>query len=68
MDNSIFQGITTSSPKIMNSHQMEKLLKKGHFGVIAQLHAIQAVEAPSPTVHIDIQSLLSKHQSIYDNP
>jgi hypothetical protein len=37
-----FQGITTGSPEIISSHRMEKLLKKGHSGVIAQLHAIQA--------------------------
>jgi hypothetical protein len=37
-----FQGITSSSPEIISSHCMEMLLKKGHSGVIAQLHAIQA--------------------------
>ena len=37
-----FQGITASSPEIISSHRMEKMLKKGHSGVIAQLHAIQA--------------------------
>ena len=37
-----FEGITSSSPEIISSHRMEKLLKKGHSGVIAQLHAIQA--------------------------
>jgi hypothetical protein len=36
-----FQGITTGSPEIISSHRMEKILKKGHSGVIAQLHAIQ---------------------------
>jgi hypothetical protein len=35
-----FQGITNDSPEIIISHRMEKLLKKGHSGVIAQLHAI----------------------------
>jgi hypothetical protein len=35
-----FQGITISSPEIIISHCMEKLIKKGHLGVIAQLHAI----------------------------
>jgi hypothetical protein len=35
-----FQGITASSPKVISSHRMENLLKKGHSGVIAQLHAI----------------------------
>ena len=37
-----FQGITASSLEIISSHHMEKMLKKGHSGVIAQLHAIQA--------------------------
>jgi hypothetical protein len=36
-----FQGITVGSPEVINSHRMEKLLEKGHSGVIAQLHAIQ---------------------------
>jgi hypothetical protein len=31
-----FQGITAGSPEIISSHRMEKLLKKGHSGVIAQ--------------------------------
>jgi hypothetical protein len=37
-----FQGITSSSPEVISSHRMEKLLKKGHSCVIAQLHAIKA--------------------------
>jgi hypothetical protein len=37
-----FQRITVDSPEVISSHCMEKLLKKGHYGVIAQLHAIQA--------------------------
>jgi hypothetical protein len=36
-----FQGFTAGSPEIISSHRMENLLKKGHSGVIAQLHAIQ---------------------------
>jgi hypothetical protein len=35
-----FQGITASSPEIISSPRMEKLLKKGYSGVISQLHAI----------------------------
>jgi hypothetical protein len=42
-----FQGITSVSPKITSSHRMENMLKKGHYGVIAQLCAIQATETPS---------------------
>jgi hypothetical protein len=37
-----FQGNTSGSPEIISSHRMEKMLKKGHSGVIAQLHAIHA--------------------------
>jgi hypothetical protein len=42
-----FQGIIVDSPEIISSHCMEKLLKKGHSGIIAQLHAIQATKTPS---------------------
>jgi hypothetical protein len=45
---------------------MEKMLKKGHSGVIAQLHAIQAAETP-PLLH-DLQALLSKHQMVFSTP
>jgi hypothetical protein len=42
---------------------MEKMLKKGHSGVISQLHAIQAIETPS--VPQDLQAMLSKHQVVF---
>jgi hypothetical protein len=58
-----FQGIPTSSPEIISSHRMEKLLKKGHLGVISQIHAIQAIE--TPFVAQDLQSILSKHQVVF---
>jgi hypothetical protein len=45
-----FQGIIVGSPEVISSHHMENLLKKGHSGVIAQLHAIQATETP-PVPH-----------------
>jgi hypothetical protein len=61
-----FQHITTSSLEIISSHRMEKLLKKGHCGVIAQLHAIQATKTPS--VLQDLQSILSKHQVVFSTP
>jgi hypothetical protein len=61
-----FQGITASSPEIISSHRMEKLLKKGHSRVISQLHAIQATETPS--VPQDLQSILSKHQLVFSTP
>jgi hypothetical protein len=45
---------------------MEKILKKGHSGVITQLHAIQATETPS--VPQDLQAILSKHQLVFSTP
>jgi hypothetical protein len=61
-----FLGITAGSPEIISSHRMEKLLKKGHSGVITQLHAIKEIETPS--VPQDLQAILSKHQSIFSTP
>jgi hypothetical protein len=61
-----FQGIIIGSPEIISSHHMEKLLKKGHSSVIAQLHAIQATETPS--VPQDLQAILSKHQLVFSTP
>jgi hypothetical protein len=58
-----FQGITTGSPEIISSHCMEKMLKKCHYRVIAQLHAIKATETPS--MPQDLQSILSKHKLVF---
>jgi hypothetical protein len=61
-----FQGIIVGSPEIISYHRMEKLLKKGHSSVIAQLHAIQEIEMPS--VPQDLQDILSKHQLVISTP
>jgi hypothetical protein len=61
-----FQGITVGSLEIISSHRMENILKKGHSGIISQLHAIQATETPS--VSQDLQSILSKHQVVFSTP
>jgi hypothetical protein len=61
-----FQGITADSLEIISSHYMEKLLKKGHSGAIAQLHAIQATK--TPLVPKDLQAILSKHQLVFSTP
>jgi len=45
---------------------MEKLLKKGHFDIIAQLNSIQIVETTS--MHPDLQSIVSKHHTIFSIP
>jgi hypothetical protein len=61
-----FQGITVGSPEIISYHRMEKLLKKAHSSVIAQLHAIQATKTPSMIQ--DLQAILSKHQVVFSTP
>jgi hypothetical protein len=61
-----FQGIIVGSPEVISFHGMEKLLKKGHSGVISQLHAIQAIE--TPPIPQDLQALLSKHQMVFSTP
>jgi hypothetical protein len=45
---------------------MEKLLKKGHSGMISQLHSILANETPS--VHPNLQSILFQHKDIFTTP
>jgi hypothetical protein len=47
---------------------MENILKKGHSGIVAQFHAIQAFETPSQPIHPDMQLVLAKHQSIFETP
>ena len=51
----ILKGIFASSPEIINSHQMEKLLKKGHFGIIAHFNAIQDLDNSTLEIHTDLQ-------------
>jgi hypothetical protein len=61
-----FQGITIGCPEIINSHQMENLLKKCHSGIIVELHSIQAIETPS--MHPDLQYIIFKHQVVFSTP
>jgi hypothetical protein len=61
-----FQGITTGSPEIIISHRMENILKKGHSGIIAQLHSIHVVETHFRDP--DLQSMLSHQQVVFTTP
>ena len=45
---------------------MEKLLKKGHHGVIAQFNAIQAFEPSSLYIHLEMQHILNNHLQVFD--
>jgi len=46
---------------IISSHWMEKLLKKGHHGVISQFNAIQAIESTTLHIHPEMQQVLNNH-------
>jgi hypothetical protein len=61
-----FKGIKVGSLDIISSHRIEKILKKGHSSIIAQLHSIHATETPS--VLQDLQSILSKHKVVFSTP
>jgi hypothetical protein len=61
-----FQGIIVGSPEIISSHRMENMLKKGHYVVSTQIHAIQATK--TPYVPQDLQSILYKHQVFFPLP
>jgi len=61
-------GLQAGSPKIINSHRMDKLLKKGHSGIIAQFNTIQGDKYPHPTVHSNLQKVLEKHQQVFGMP
>jgi len=56
------------TPSILSSHQMEKLLKKGHHGVISQFNAIQAFEPPTLHIHPEMQQVLNNHLQVFDKP
>ena len=44
--NHTLNGSQVGPPEFISLHRMEKPLKNGHLGIIAQLHAIQALESP----------------------
>jgi hypothetical protein len=45
---------------------MEKLLKKGHFGIIAQFNAIQVMDNPTQDIHPNLQLVLDKHHHVFE--
>eukprot|EP00253_Pinus_taeda_P035006 PITA_35006 len=59
-------GLQAGAPSIISLHRMEKLLKKGHHGVIAQSNAIQGVETKSLLIHPEMQQILNNHLSVFD--
>jgi hypothetical protein len=62
------KALKACSLEIVISHCMEKLLKRGHYGIIAQLHAIHVFEDSSSPIHSNLQLVLDKHQQVFELP
>eukprot|EP00253_Pinus_taeda_P027550 PITA_27550 len=61
-------GLQAGASSIINSHRMEKLLKKVHHGVIAQFNAIQAIEPTTLHIHLEMKQVLNHHQQVFEKP
>ena len=55
------KSLQSGYSKIIISHHMEKLLKKGYCGIISQLNAIQVLDIPTPYIHPNLKMVLNKH-------
>ena len=64
----LLQGINTNPPKIISSHRMEKLLKKGHLGIIAQINSIQGCESTPIDPPSYMQKVLETYSSVFELP
>eukprot|EP00253_Pinus_taeda_P023739 PITA_23739 len=62
------RGLQAGAPSIISSHRMEKLLKKGNHGVVAQFNAIQVVETKPSPIHLEMQRILNNHLPVFDKP
>jgi len=62
------RGLQAGAPSIISAHRMEKLLKKGNHGVVAQFNAIQAVKTQSLPIHPEMQQILNNHLPVFDKP
>jgi hypothetical protein len=63
-----FRGLQASSPEIVSSHRMEKLLNKCHYGVISQFNAIHVTEQTSQVVPPSLQRISDKYPKIFEIP
>ena len=48
------RGIKEISPEIVKSHHMQKLLNKGHFGIISRFNSIHVMDNPTQEIHPDL--------------
>eukprot|EP00253_Pinus_taeda_P017771 PITA_17771 len=62
------RGLQARAPSIIISHRMEKLLKRGNHGVVAQFNSIQVVETKPSPIHPEMQQILNNHLPVFDKP
>ena len=60
------RGITGKPSKVISSNDMEKLLKKGHQGVIAQLFSLY-VQTSKPSIPQYLQRIIDKHSKVFED-
>jgi hypothetical protein len=58
------RGIQGKPSKVISSNSMEKLLKKGHQGVIAQLCSLDVQTSISPAPS-DLQIIINNHSKVF---
>jgi len=64
----ILKWIQSGSSEIISYYHMGKLLKKDHSCMIAQFHAIQVLNNPTPEIHTDLHIVLDKHLQVFETP
>ena len=60
------RGITGKLIKVISSHGMTKLLKKGHHGVIAQLFLLD-VQTSKSSISPYLQKVINKHYKVFED-
>ena len=61
------RGLKAKFPQLVSSHQMQKLLKKGANGFVAQLCSLEVSQSRALT-HPDLQEIIDHHSVIFDIP
>jgi hypothetical protein len=60
------RGITWKPGKVISSHGMTKLLKKGRQGIITQLCSLD-VQISKPYIPQDLQRIIDKHSKVFED-
>ena len=59
-------GIIEKLSKVISSHGMKKIFKKGHKGVIAQLCSLD-VQISKSYISLDLQKVIDKHSKVFED-